>query len=61
MIPDEPLDWSAIDLLVKNITVEKWAKTLKRVDLVISFDLDEEPQAEVLEVSPFDPFNLAGS
>jgi hypothetical protein len=51
-IPNEPFEHSTWDLFAERIAVDKWAKTLKRVDLVISFDLGEEPHSEVLEVNP---------
>jgi hypothetical protein len=47
-IPVDPTFWYA---LADGIKLEKWGKTLKRVDLVISFDLGNEPDAEVRDVS----------
>lgn len=47
-ILDDPQAW---DVFHENIKVEKWEGTVKRVDLVIRFDLEDEPDEEVLSVS----------
>jgi hypothetical protein len=48
-LPEDEVEW---DLLAECIKMRKWKKTLKRVDLVISFDLGDEPDTEVPDVSP---------
>lgn len=47
---DDDGDW---DELAEGIKLGRWEKTLKRVDVVISFDLGDEPDMEVSDVSRF--------